>query len=334
MFANVGRLAVVGVAKNSGKTTTMNTIAADQRAVGRCVGIFSIGVDGERQDVLIGTPKPPVHLVAGDLVVTASQYIESSSASFEFVHDMGIRTPVGDAMLVRCLTDGEVVLAGLRHRSDFESAARALESEGADLVLIDGAYGRLVGARIADGVVISTGAVVASTAIEVAERTGALIASFELPEVETPWQQRLLEKAIADDRIYLGGSSIEPRSLGADSALIALSAEGEAWDESVEAVAIPGLVSDGVVERLLVLKPRILLVPDPTVLQVATAVMARLQRSWEIRVGRSPRLLAISVNPTAPRTPRIESENMASALIDKWPHIHVFDAHRGLEALP
>ena len=42
-----GRCALVGVAKNCGKTTTLNALARRQRELGRVVGLISIGVDGE-----------------------------------------------------------------------------------------------------------------------------------------------------------------------------------------------------------------------------------------------------------------------------------------------
>ena len=48
LMHSAGRIAFVGAAKNCGKTTTLNAFVAEASALGRVVGLVSIGIDGQR----------------------------------------------------------------------------------------------------------------------------------------------------------------------------------------------------------------------------------------------------------------------------------------------
>ncbi len=327
MFSHLDRLAVVGAAKNSGKTTTLNAIAEYERTRGRTVGILSIGIDGEQEDVLIGTSKPPVHVFEGEVLVTTSHYADEATASFEYISELGIRTPLGEALVVRCVQPGEVVLAGLRHRGDYDRAARELQDAGADLVLIDGAYGRMIGARIAQGVILSTGGVLGRNVESVVRETARLVDLFRFETVELEWQRELIQLAISEERTFLGGPDSGPRALESRSALVALSEARNAWTDADEAIAIPGLVSNGVVEELLAVEgARTLLIPDPTVVHAAPRLMRRLLLGWHLRVLDAPELIGISVNPTSPRGPTLDIEELIAAIGERWPDVWVFDS--------
>src|SRR5690554_2852378 len=77
------RLAVVGVAKNCGKTTTLNALIEKHRD--RPVGLVSVGIDGEQSDVLLGTEKPAIVVEEGHWVVSAEQALSRSTAPLEYV---------------------------------------------------------------------------------------------------------------------------------------------------------------------------------------------------------------------------------------------------------
>ncbi len=66
LTAPARRLALVGLAKNTGKTETLAALLRELQARGRRVGVTSVGRDGEERDVIdIRIEKPRVELCAG-----------------------------------------------------------------------------------------------------------------------------------------------------------------------------------------------------------------------------------------------------------------------------
>lgn len=330
---SVARLALIGVAKNCGKTTTLNFLLASGVCAGRTVGLVSVGIDGEVADLLLGTGKPPILAREGDWVVTARDALLKSSARVEYVASMGFSTPLGEVVCARVIEAGTVVLAGLRHREDLRQAIALLESHGVDLVFVDGAYGRTIGASsgIADGVIVSTGAVLSDKIAVICARTEALIQRLGLEPITLDWQQKLMEQAIAEDRFLLGGAHCAPIASPATSALLGLSEAAERWSDALSAVAIPGLVSDRVVEYLLSLPvadesaAHTLLVPDGTVLQASSRLLRRLRRRWRIRALSAAPILAISVNPSSIAGHEVDAGALCEALQARWPQTLIFN---------
>ena len=96
LLSGTRRLALVGLAKNTGKTETLTAILAEHASAGRPVGVTSIGRDGEEHDVIDARiQKPRLHLVAGSLVATTSELLRASGVSHERLERTGVRTPLG-----------------------------------------------------------------------------------------------------------------------------------------------------------------------------------------------------------------------------------------------
>ena len=58
-------LCLAGMCKNAGKTTALNALIRGARARGVSLALTSIGRDGEREDLVTGTNKPPIYLTGG-----------------------------------------------------------------------------------------------------------------------------------------------------------------------------------------------------------------------------------------------------------------------------
>ncbi|WP_146618393.1 hypothetical protein [Lujinxingia litoralis] len=323
----VGRLAVVGVAKNCGKTTTLNAMIARRRP--EPLGLVSVGIDGEQADVLLGTEKPAIAVDEGHWVVSAEQALGRSTVPLEYVAPLGVSSPMGPVMVARALGPGEVILAGLRHRGDVVKALEALLARGAGPVLVDGAYGRVVGAHpeVAPAIVMSTGAVVGSVE-DVIRRTHDVVDRLTLPVVESEMWREALAAARRDKRAYLVEDDGELRELPHASGLLGLSQGRRLWQKSTAGVVVPGLVSDRVIEELLAVggpRTRTLVVGDGTALHPGGRLWRRFRRSWEVRVGHSSRLLAISFNPTSITGARLDEGALREALEARWPDVPVFN---------
>src|SRR2546422_9002941 len=96
LISGVRRLALVGLAKNTGKTETLTVVLAERAHAGVLVGVTSIGRDGEEHDVIDARiSKPRVHLRRGSLVATTGELLSASGPQHERLAPTGVRTPLG-----------------------------------------------------------------------------------------------------------------------------------------------------------------------------------------------------------------------------------------------
>ena len=152
-------VAMLGMCKNAGKTTAMNTLIRDHPDTG-ILCVTSIGRDGESRDLVTGTHKPPVWIREGMLAATAEDLLPLCDVSREILSATGIHTILGEVIIFRAHSDGFVQLAGPAMVEQVGFLRKILEPFGPDRILIDGALSRkspLGG--VPDGVcILSTGA--------------------------------------------------------------------------------------------------------------------------------------------------------------------------------
>ncbi|MFB6352414.1 MAG: hypothetical protein ABEK29_11650 [Bradymonadaceae bacterium] len=326
-------MAVVGTAKNSGKTTTLNWLLGRTLTDGRTVGLVSIGVDGEDVDAIADLDKPPIYLPAGHWIGTAADAIDRSTARLNFHRQLGMSTPLGEVFVASTRGAGEVLLAGLRHRTDLLEARDALSACGADLVFIDGAYGRSVAAdgRVAEAVVLATGAVLGATVEEVVEATRPTVERMQLA---APAAGELAEAArLAVERgVLVVRTGREIHELPEASALLGLESVEDRFGDALDALVIPGAVTDRVVDELLALSTgeRTLVVASPAAMQVGADAWERLTASpWSVRVLHPVRLLGLAVNPAGPRGRRLGSRALVEGLREAFGEEPIVDPCRG-----
>src|ERR1700682_5812022 len=184
LLSGTRRLALVGLAKNTGKTETLTAILAEHAGAGRPVGVTSIGRDGEAHDVIDARiAKPRLHLVAGSLVATPGALLRASGLAHERLARTGVRTPLGEVVLARLSEEGTVEVAGPSAAADVRAVSDAMAELGAEQVLIDGAIDRRAGASpaVADGLLMATGAVLGKDIEQVVQRTADAVDLVRLP---------------------------------------------------------------------------------------------------------------------------------------------------------
>ncbi len=320
------RIAFVGVAKNSGKTTTMNWCLSRAFKTKKQVLALSIGLDGERLDALLGTPKPPVQVHSGQWCITTQKMVECADATLKIQKNLGIRTPLGDTVLAKVVRAGDVVLTGLRHRRDL---AEVQDNLPLDHVFIDGAYGRLMAAHanISDGIIVSTGGVVGDSMKRIVEKTQNMVTHFEYPLAKT-WRRKLFIEARDQNASRVGGPhSSQP--LAHPSALIGLSGIETIWTDESSCIAVVGLLSDSIVKLLLELDlpndEKVIVVEDPTSIHLKPILRNKFLKKWKVEVFSSNKVIAIAVNPTSVQGHRFEVGEIDEKLISIWPKLAIFD---------
>lgn len=158
LMGDVSPVTVIGLCKNTGKTTTMRRLMA--KLGEECLGLTSVDRDEECTDLVTGTEGPDLYLKRGDLFATARGVLALCDAMLEMVDLTDATTPLGPVAVFRTLSDGYMQLAGPSAAGQFPPLTRRFQELGVQRVLIDGTVGckSLAGAGVEGVALLCTGA--------------------------------------------------------------------------------------------------------------------------------------------------------------------------------
>lgn len=322
LTASTKRLALVGLAKNTGKTEALAALLRELQEAGRRVGVTSVGRDGEERDVIDARiEKPRVVLPGGSLVATTDGLLRASGLPYDLLEDPGVRTPLGKVLIVRLRGAGAIEVAGPSAAADVRAVSDAMLAGGAEQVLIDGAIDRRAASSpdVADGLIVATGAVLDRDIEQVVLQTVDAVDLVRLSSVDDAFHT-----ATEEERLTL-----PPR--------FALTAEAEQiaqlLDEHPTArwLIVAGALPDRFLRSLLhpVHRRRrelALVVADPT-----KVFLWKRGPEWYRRQGillntfNRIELEALTVNPLAPESHRFDSVQLRALLREAIPDVPVFD---------
>ncbi|MEJ6008069.1 hypothetical protein WG899_21165 [Paucibacter sp. AS339] len=304
--AGIDTLAVMGMAKNTGKTVALNHVLAQAHAAQVPVGVTSIGRDGEDRDQVFLFPKPPVLIWPGSLVATARDTLVRSKLKFKLLGGSGIDSPMGEIVIVKALEYGEMEIAGASRSSDQLRIIHRLKQAGCELVVLDGALGRSHHASpaIADGVILATGAAIGGGIQDVSRKTRDRLAILGIARVPAEIGARV-QDVFAQGGVALWDGSgqllyrAEIASLNAASVLMAHA------DRDVATIAVSGAVGRQLwkaIASLAVLRSGLnIVVADGTKLFIdALDVQALAKQGAQLFGYRSIRILGLTLNPFSP----------------------------------
>lgn len=308
-------LSITGMAKNTGKTVTLNYLLEQLRLRGKAVAVTSIGIDGEKTDQVTQTEKPEIELYEGTLFVTSEYHYRQRQLVSEIVDLSEDSTSLGRLVTARVLQSGKVILSGPATTGGVRKVLDRMAEYGVDLTIVDGALSRKSHAAptITDGLVLSTGAAIAPDLNTVVKKTAELYELMELPEYETFKTDELLQLesgifALEDDNPV---SLNIPSSLLSDKYKSALFAHGNQ-------LFISGILTDNMLNFLRMqseIKGSAVVVKDFTKVFV-TPMNLRLflSKGGRLFVLKRPNLLAVTVNPVAPSGFTIPSKVLVEAM--------------------
>lgn len=196
------RTAIVGMAKNAGKTVVFNSLIEKGHQRDIRFGVTSIGRDGERLDTLTQTPKPQIHLPEGALFATGQKWLEESDLYYDLLEKTSIQTTFGPIVIGRVTRGGRLELSGGNTNEDHKLILDAFDRLGCDKILIDGAMDRqaIMDPKIVDACIISTGAVLSKDMDRVLDMTQDRLLQLSLQSGPAWW--------MASYDAYQGGASI------------------------------------------------------------------------------------------------------------------------------
>jgi len=342
LTSSARRLALVGLAKNTGKTETLATLLRELQAAGRTVGVTSVGRDGEERDVIDARiAKPRVSLVAGSLVASTDELLRASGVPHELLEQTDVRTPLGRVLVARLRGPGTIEVAGPSAASQVRAVSETMLGHGAEQVLIDGAIDRRAASspEVSDGLVMATGAVLSEDISELVWRTRDAVELARLPalEIDTPAARGALALARAHGEqrgaalIGEDGEALElaPRFvLSADAAEIAHALDAH---PRAQLLLIDGALPERFMQELLTLlrrlrRPLTVVVGDATrVFLSAHGISWYAGQGLELRALRPTSLLALTVNPLAPQSHRFDSAELRALLEDAIEGVAILD---------
>ncbi len=280
LIAPYTAVCLAGMCKNAGKTTALGALIRGAKARQVPLALTSIGRDGEREDLVTGTNKPPIYVTGGTLFATARGLLPKCDVTGEILSLTGIHTPLGEVAILRALSDGFVELAGPSMTEQIVALTEEMKGCGAEKVLIDGALFRrsLCAPEVAEGVILSTGASYGPDMERTAADTAFVAQLLTLPE-SGPWPD-LTGRRFARDDLY-------------DDLAEVLAGQGDV-------LFAAGAFTDAMASLLLRRKaiPHEIAVGDGTRLLLSRENYEKLRaRGVSFRVRRQNALAAVTVNP-------------------------------------
>jgi hypothetical protein len=345
LTASVRRLALVGLAKNSGKTVTLAALLRELETEGRLIGVTSVGRDGEERDVIDARiEKPRVRLCAGSLVATTDALLSVSGIGHTVLENTGVRTPLGSVLIARLREPGAIEVAGPSASEDVRAVSDAMLGHGAEQVLIDGAIDRRAASSpaVTDGLVLSTGAVLGSELGEVVSRTRDAVEVVRLPELVDPQLRGLAERT--RDAVAGHGESRAASLLVSEDYQVVelaprfvLTSEAEQIAAALDAnpptrwLIVSGALPEAFLQGLLRARRAqtgelVLVVADST-----RVFLIERRPDWYRRQGLdvqtldSTALEAITVNPVAPQSHSFDSVQLREAVEQAIDDVPIFD---------
>ena len=332
-------LAVIGLVKNAGKTTVVNALMAN---CAHLFGLTSLGLDGERTDHLTGLAKPSIAPPAGTLIATTRGSLERSHYVMEVLEELPFHTPLGRVVIGRAGAAGTIEVSGPTTLAELRVTIEALQTHGADQVLVDGAINRIGSAapRVSDGVVVATGGMVGDTLDDVVGTTVATLDMLMLPEASAATHALVAPFLAQNARAVAFSADGAPTRLDLGTVV----GEGVTVAREVERLSARTLYVGGALTQEFVddftrvLPPRHelrVVVRDATVLVLPASGVARFRkRGIALQVLTPLRVLAVTANPfrvPQPYRPQLFFNAVADAVGDRAP---VFDVVNGYASLP
>ncbi len=330
--------AVVGMAKNCGKTVTLASAIARLAERGTLLGVASAGRDGESVDAVTSLPKPPIWLGRGSLVATSERLAARSQAALERVAVTAHASGLGRLGVYRVRECGTVEVGGANRAQAARDSMAVMRALGAGFIVMDGAVGRRFSCApsLAEATVLATGAAAADAADRVVERTVHAVEVLATRAWQSPLGRAVCGEGegLAPGSVLLCDEGGGVRPLFVPSVLACSEEVARAVEPGVRAVVLPGALT-GTFLGALVRRARAsritVVVRDATRILAGRGDLARFRR-WggQVAVIRPIRLVALTTNPLAPDGRRFDPAEFLDRMARTVAPLPVFDVVAGL----
>lgn len=298
-------LSIVGMAKNAGKTVTLNALLDEAFENNLKIALTSIGRDGEKKDIVTATHKPMIHVYEGMWVATAESLFAQSEAKLEILEITDYITSMGNVIIGKVIMGGTIEIAGPCSNEQMMQLIKKMKNYGADLVVVDGAVDRKSTASpsVTEATILSTGAVLSRDMNKAIEKTLYQGMLFQLKSADLDFIRTIADQAIESQRIAIVGETTI--YLEAKTALNAGHLIGGALNEKTTHVILPGALVKktlmDMVQSSKEYKHVTLIVKDATRIFIDYKDWLYFEKiGVKILVRDGINLMAVTTNPTSP----------------------------------
>ncbi|MDR2145564.1 MAG: hypothetical protein LBE91_03770 [Tannerella sp.] len=316
-------VAIVGMAKNTGKTTCLNYVINHLQDEGKKIALTSIGVDGEERDVLYDTPKPRIVLHKGMIFMTSEKDFEQREFPAELLSVSERVTPLGCLVTARAEGSGKVVLSGPSDSAWLQEEIAAMQAYGAEITLIDGALSRmsLASPAVTDAMILCTGAACSAQLPELIRRTKFRCHLIDLPQASASLYHEFFP---LNSGVWTLTDNGEPVQKIAKTVFTANNNWQQTLSENLT-IYVSGAVTDRFLKNLY--GNMRLVVRDFTKLFVSMPTCERfIRQGGRIEVLQKAKLLAVCTNPVSPEGARLNPEMLREQMQEAL-QLPVYDIH-------
>lgn len=326
----VKSLSIIGMAKNVGKTVTLNYLIEQSTKRNMVLGLTSAGRDGEKIDAVFGTHKPAIWVPEGTLLATARKCVITSDARIEILYNTDISTPLGEIIIGRARESGDIELAGPATSTGIKQVIETMKDFGGELIIIDGALDRASSAAptVTDATILSTGAAIGYSIESIIDKTKLRVELFSLKELKQSKIRQLAAKIVQENKLGIVAND-RFKIIEQGDALLSGKEISAVIDENTEAIVIGGAVTDRFMMDLINI-PYIdkiyIVVKDGVKVFFEDSTYKQLKRRGiKIRVLDPINLLALTVNPYSPTGYNFESVEFLDKIRSAMYPLPVYD---------
>ena len=188
-------LSIIGMEKNTGKTTCCNYLLHQLKEKNRKVAVTSIGIDGEQTDLVTRTHKPEIEVFEGMGFVTSEYFYHKKRLTAEIMDVSQRSTSHGRLVFAKAVTSGKVILSGPNTTVWLKQVMEQLYDAGFDFLITDGALSRksLASPTLSESLILTTGTALSPILPELVRKTKFV---FQLTQIE---EFKTYLKAIIED---------------------------------------------------------------------------------------------------------------------------------------
>lgn len=329
-------ISIVGMAKNSGKTVTLNKIIEDAIDNSIILGLTSTGRDGEGQDIVTKTEKPSIYAEEGTFVATSTETLELGDARIEILDITDYSTPLGKIVIGRVKESGYIQLAGPQTNKGIRAVSEIMLKLGAQLVLIDGAINRVASASpsVSEGVVLATGAVLSRDMDKVIEETIHTINLFQLPAVKDNMAESILEELIENGKPAIIDNQYNITQLNIKTALNSGTTIAQSITDESKYVVLPGSLVKKTIEDIVSTTDKYkkvkFIVNDGTKIFIDPRDwLIYKSKGLDVQVLESVNVVLVTINPYSPEGYYFDQEHFLLRMKEHLKDTMVLDVMHG-----
>jgi len=322
-------LSIVGMEKNTGKTTCCNYLLNQFRNGNRTIAVTSIGIDGEQTDIVYNNQKPEIEIFEGMGFVTSEFFYRKKKLTAEILEISQRSTSHGRLIFAKAITSGKVILSGPNTTAWLKQVMEQLYSFDFNFIVTDGALSRksLASPTLSQSLILTTGAALTPIIPELVRKTKFIYQLTQIDVFNTELKPTLEN---FESGIYALNNQ-EYINLQIPSSFLLDNYKNELLG-SGNTLFIAGIVTNSLLKFLSMhkdIKNVTLVAKDFTKFFVEKDILNQYRRAGgKLKVLNKNKLIAICVNPVSPHGYTMDPHLLIDAL-QKEVDAPVYDLNQG-----